>query len=130
MLILNEQEVIYCQVVRPGRGKFGKLSGLAYNNRLFCKIESYPITEYKSAVNRARELFDEEQQQVIFLLVEEANAYTIWRHDQQLVSLKNFNASKDFHPPIDFLELLDKICETSSPAKKRVYEIKIKKLSG
>ncbi len=66
MLILDHQEAIYCQVVRPSQGKFDKLPGLLYDERLFCKIESYPITDYKAAVNRTRQLFDQAHQKIFF----------------------------------------------------------------
>ena len=92
MLILNHQEVIYCNVVRPNLGKFNKLSGLEYSNRLFFKIESYQISEYKTAVNRARQIFDEAEQRFIFLVIEEPNGYSIWREDNKLISLKDFES--------------------------------------
>lgn len=92
MLILNHQEVIYCHVVRPNLGKLNKLPGLEYSERLFCQIESYPIAEYKTAVNRARQIFDEAEQRFIFLVVEEPNGYSIWREDSQLISVKDFES--------------------------------------
>lgn len=118
MLILNEQEVIYCQVIRHSLGKFDKLPGLTYNNRFFYKIESYELTDYKSALNRTRELFDQEKQQIIFLLVESANAYTIWRHDQQLIAVKKFNAKETFSHPRILRYLIEQIAVTILKRKK------------
>jgi hypothetical protein len=129
MLILDHQEVIYCQVVRPSQGKFDKLPGLVYDERLFCKIESYPITDYKAAVNRTRQLFDQDHQEIIFLLVEEADTYTIWRQDQQLISLKDFAVKKDFFSPINLLGLLDKIGEINYSTENRVNRPQITKAS-
>ncbi len=97
MLILDEQEVIYCQVVRPSQGKFDKLP-VVYDERLFCKIESYSITDCKAAVNRTRQLFDRDKQEIIFLLGEAADNYTIWRQDKQLICSKDFPVNKDLHP--------------------------------
>lgn len=129
MLILDHQEVIYCQVVRPSQGKFDKLPGLVYNERLFCKIESYPITDYQAAVNRTRQLFDRDKQEIIFLLVEEADNYTIWRQDKQLISLKDFPVNKDFFSPINAIGLLDKIGEINYPTENRVNSLQITKAS-
>jgi len=92
MLILNHQEVIYCQVVRPKLGKFNKLPGLTYHHRLFCQVESYQIGEYKVAVNRARQIFDAAEQRLIFLLVEEPTGYSIWCEDSQLISVQEFES--------------------------------------
>lgn len=116
MLILNEQEVIYCQVVRHSLRKFDQLPGLAYNNRLFYQIESYGLTDYKAAVNRTRELFEQEKQQIIFLLVESANAYTIWRYDQQLIAVKKFNPKETFTHAGIFRYLIEEI---AAPILKR-----------
>jgi hypothetical protein len=129
MLILDHQEVIYCQVVRPSQGKFDKLPGLVYDERLFCKIESYPITDYKAAVNRTRQLFDQDQQKIIFLLVEEMDNYTIWRQDKQLISLKDFPVKKDFFHPINVIGLLDKIGKINYRTENRVNTPQITKAS-
>jgi hypothetical protein len=111
MLILNYQDVIYCQLIRPSLGKFKPLPGLAYHNRLFYQLESYSNTEYTSAVKRARELFDRAEQRLVFLLVEEQDACTIWCEDHQLMTLQEFQAKKE-----DFFEnylknILEDMCQ-------------------
>jgi len=95
MLILNHQDVIYCQLIRPSLGKFKPLPGLAYHHRLFYQLESYSQTEYTSAVKRARELFDRADQRLVFLVVEEPDACTIWCEDHQLMTLEEFEAKKE-----------------------------------
>lgn len=96
MLILNYHDVIYCQLIRPSLGKFKPLPGLVYHNRLFYQLESYATTEYTSAVKRARELFDQADQQLVFLVVEEPDACTIWCEDHRLMTLQQFEAKKKY----------------------------------
>lgn len=96
MLILNYQDVIYCQLIRPSLGKFKPIPGLAYHNRLFYQLESYANTEYTSAVLRARQLFDGAEQRLVFLVVEEPDACTIWCEDRHLMTLQEFEAKKKY----------------------------------
>lgn len=114
MFILDHQEVKYCQVIRPILGKFNKLPGLAYYNRLFYQLESHPKTQYKAAVKRARDFFDEAEQRLLFLVIEEENEYSIWREDSQLISVKDFELQLATKKEIPFKQNSKDIVEQSS----------------
>ena len=131
MLILNHQEVRYCQVIRPILGKFNKLPGLAYHDRLFYKLESHPKTEYKATVKRARDFFDKAEQRLIILVIEEPTCISIWREDNKLISAQKFESylstKEEIYLQKNWKEIVEQNCQET--VTKRIKTVMVTDLS-
>ena len=84
MLILNAEEVRYCQVTRQVKGQIEKLPGIVYQAQLFSKCKSYDKAQKQAAIEWTRKKIIETQEQILFSIVEESQAFSIWRQDSRL----------------------------------------------
>ncbi|GAB4525881.1 MAG: hypothetical protein Tsb0014_05590 [Pleurocapsa sp.] len=81
MLILDSQEVEYCQLVSQAQGNTE--TGLIYNGKTFVKQKTFPREELEIAIKECREnyLDHEERSQIPTLLVKENGTIGIWMHE-------------------------------------------------
>ncbi|MBE9041802.1 mechanosensitive ion channel protein [Oscillatoriales cyanobacterium LEGE 11467] len=84
MLILNSEQVRYCQVTRQVKGQTERLLGIVYQAQLFSKCKSYRKDRKQEAIEWTRKKILETQEQILFSIVEEPQAFTIWRQDSRL----------------------------------------------
>lgn len=105
MLILDSEQVQYCQVVATIKGEQKTESGLIYQNNVFVKVKTYLRQDLQVAIKECREDYlDNEDIEVPILIIKSETEVTLWLED------------KRFKPT----QGQANICSTSSsPAKKK-----------
>jgi hypothetical protein len=89
MLILNNDQVQYCQVVGNAAGKERILAGLIYQGNIFVKVKSYSQEKMDAAIKEFRqEYLDNEEKQIPSLIIKEETEISLWRQDNQFIPLK------------------------------------------
>ncbi len=85
MLLLNYEQVKYCQVIGKIGGQPQKTSGLIYNGRVFLEAKSFSKDELEIAIKECREeyLDHQERSQIPTLLVKGKNSIGIWMEDKR-----------------------------------------------
>jgi MarR-like DNA-binding transcriptional regulator SgrR of sgrS sRNA len=81
MLILDSQEVEYCQLIGQAQGNTE--TGLIYNGKTFVRQKTFPREELEIAIKECREnyLDHEKRSQIPTLLVKENATVGIWMHE-------------------------------------------------
>ena len=81
MLILDSNEIEYCQVIHKSKDKTEK--GLIYSGKIFIIQKSFPKEELETAIKECREeyLDSEERANIPTLLIKEKTAVGIWMED-------------------------------------------------
>jgi hypothetical protein len=85
MLLLNYEQVQYCQVIGNINGQPQTTSGLIYNGRVFLEAKSFSKDELETAIKECREeyLDHKERSQIPTLLVKGKNSIGIWMEDNR-----------------------------------------------
>ena len=84
MLLLKENQVEPCQVVRQKAGKRQTLPGLAYQNKLFRRLKQFPNNENQAAVDLARQVYHKTDGKNLVLVVTEEIIHSVWCEDRAL----------------------------------------------
>ncbi|MGK7937206.1 MAG: DEP domain-containing protein [Xenococcaceae cyanobacterium] len=84
MLILESEQVQYCQVVANIEGQLKTESGLIYQNNVFIKEKTYSKEDLPIAIKECREDYlDNENIEVPLLIIKEENKVTLWLEDNR-----------------------------------------------
>lgn len=85
MLLLNYEQVKYCQVTGKIEGRSKTASGLIYNGKVFIEAKSFSKDELEVAIKECREeyLDHEERSKIPTLLVKGENNIGIWMQDER-----------------------------------------------
>ncbi|MGB3238699.1 MAG: hypothetical protein WBB29_10400 [Geitlerinemataceae cyanobacterium] len=125
MLILTSDRVQYCQAIRSIEGKSETVPSLIYQAQLFDQCRSYPRTRKQEAVRWCRQKFLENNEEILFLIIEEPDGYTIWCQDDRLKYAGNYQ-KLDFVDGVDLKQLVDKMRQSNSfKIKDRRYNFKM-----
>jgi hypothetical protein len=103
MLLLKKDQVQFQDVINPDTEQPTPIIGIFYQNKLFKHLKSFPKDKLKSAQQLTRQLSLDPQ--VVCLVLEEADKYTIWCQDAKLKSYEA-SQSKDRISEIDLQELV------------------------
>lgn len=77
MLLLNTDQVQFCQVSNPEVESDNDFDALIYLNRLFIKGESFSPDQQNQALSRTQELLDSEEE-VWGVLLKEESGFSLW----------------------------------------------------
>ena len=84
MLILDSEEVQYCQVVATVEGQPQIESGLIYQNNVFIKVKTYPREDLQTAIKECREDYlDNKEIEVLTLIIKADKEVTLWLEDNR-----------------------------------------------
>ena len=84
MLILDAEQVQYCQVVGTIEGQSKIESGLIYQNNVFLKAKTYPREDLPIAIKECREDYlDNEEIEVPTLIIKAEQEVTLWIEDKR-----------------------------------------------
>ena len=84
MLILDSEQVQYCQVVATIQGQSKIESGLIYQNNVFIKVKTYLREDLQTAIRECREDYlDNEEIEVSTLIVKTEKEVTLWLEDNR-----------------------------------------------
>ena len=85
MLLLDSEQVQYCQVTGQIDEQQQTVSGLIYNGNIFIKAQSFDIEELQTAIKECREQYldHEERSQIPTLLVKGEKTVDIWMQDNR-----------------------------------------------
>ena len=84
MLILDSDQVQYCQVVATIEGQSKIESGLIYQNNVFLKVKTYSREDLQTAIKECREDYlDNEDIEVPILIIKSAQEITLWLEDSR-----------------------------------------------
>ncbi len=82
MMLLNSQDVEFCQATANIQGQIKNKPGLIYKDSLFTLVQKYGLDELEVAIKEYREDFlDNEEVQAATLMVKEKDVVGIWMHD-------------------------------------------------
>ncbi len=84
MLLLKESQVKFQNVINPSSDESIPVIGVLHENKLFKQLKSFPKDKLESAQKLMRQLSLDPKE--TFLLLEEAEAYSIWCLDPKLKS--------------------------------------------
>jgi hypothetical protein len=85
MLLLKESQVEFQNVINPSSDGSIPVIGVLYEQQLFKQLKSFPKDKLESAQKLMRQLSLDPKES--FLLLEEAEAYSIWCLDSKLRSI-------------------------------------------
>ena len=84
MMLLDSQDVKYCQATANIEGQTKNKPGIIYNDSLFTLVQKYALEELEVAIKEYREDFlDNEEIQAPTLMVKEQEVVGIWMHDDR-----------------------------------------------
>ena len=84
MLILDSEQVKYCQVVAQIEGQKRIESGLVYQDDVFIKVRTYLREELEQAIRECRENYlDNEEIEVPILVIKSEKEVTLWLEDNR-----------------------------------------------
>ena len=84
MLILDSEQVQYCQVVATIEGQSKIESGLIYQNNVFIKVKTYSKEDLQTAIRECREDYlDNEDIEVPTLIIKAEKEVTLWLEDNR-----------------------------------------------
>ena len=84
MLILDSEQVQYCQVIATIEGQSKTESGLIYQNNVFIKVKTYSREDLQTAIRECREDYlDNEEIEVPILIVKAEKEVTLWLEDNR-----------------------------------------------
>ncbi|MEB3337210.1 MAG: hypothetical protein VKJ46_07110 [Leptolyngbyaceae bacterium] len=108
MLILQAEQVKYCEVVPQANPEATPLPGVAYQGKLFLKRSSYSKDQGQEAIKRARSAFLEDKGQVLWLVIEDSSDFTLWSQNDQVQVFEEPASTVD---PISTLNLEDLVAK-------------------
>jgi Domain found in Dishevelled, Egl-10, and Pleckstrin (DEP) len=125
MLILTSDRVQYCQATRSIEGKLEILPSLIYQAQLFDKCRSYPLDRKQEAIRCCRQKFLENKEEILFLIIEEPDGFTIWRQDDSLKYAGSYQKI-DFVASVDLKQLVAKMRQSRHlTIKDRRYNLRV-----
>lgn len=84
MLILDSEQVQYCQAIATIEGKSKIESGLVYQNNVFIKVKTYLKEDLQVAIRECREDYlDNEDIEVPILIIKSDEEVTLWLEDNR-----------------------------------------------
>lgn len=84
MLILDPEQVQYCQAVADIKGEQKTKSGLIYQNNVFVKVKTYLREELQVAIKECREDYlDNEDIEVPILIIKSEKEVSLWLEDKR-----------------------------------------------
>lgn len=84
MFILDAKDVIPCSVIKKAENSAQNQPGLSYRGKLFIQVGSYPLNQFKTAIQQCRQLLEGENP-VTTIIVKTGKNTTVWSHDEQLI---------------------------------------------
>lgn len=83
MLILDSEQVQYCQVTNRAESQSKSIKGLVYRDNIFVKVKSYKKEEIDVAIKECREeyLDCEARAEIPTLIIKDENSVTLWIQD-------------------------------------------------
>ncbi len=84
MLILDSEQVKYCQVIAHIEGQKRIESGLIYQDDVFLKVKSYAREDLEKAIRECRENYlDNDDIEVPILVIKSVKEVTLWLEDNR-----------------------------------------------
>ena len=84
MLIIDSEQVQYCQVVANIEGQSKIESGLIYQNNVFVKVKTYSREDLQTAIRECREDYlDNDKIEVPTLIIKAEKEVTLWIEDNR-----------------------------------------------
>ena len=134
MLILDSEQVQYCQVIATIEGQPKIESGLIYQNNVFIKVKTYSREDLSTAIKECREDYlDNEEIEIPTLIVKAEKEVTLWLEDnrfepQQGQSLNFSSKQKSKSEKVSIHDLAAKMREKGGvEIKARHYHLKLYK---
>jgi hypothetical protein len=84
MQILNSSQVRFCNVVKQGEDSDDSFPGIAYQGKLFAKVDFFSKNDGQAAIKRGREIFLEHKGLRQSLVVEDQTGFAVWCQDPEL----------------------------------------------
>ncbi len=123
MQIVSKDRVKLCPVIDNTSKQF---SGLFYQGKLFQQIAGYKKEQANYAIKRGKEEFLSRKGQVLILVVEAANSFTIWCENNQLKPVIKPKKSRNILEEIKLTKLIKEIRgENGIEIKNRLYNLKM-----
>jgi hypothetical protein len=87
MLILDSEQIQYCQVKNQVESQSKIIKGLIYCNNIFIKVKSYQKAEIDLAIKECREeyLDHEERSQIPTLIIKDEKSIALWIQDNRYI---------------------------------------------
>ena len=99
MLILDSEQVQYCQAVATIKGEQKIESGLIYRNNIFIKVKTYSREELQVAIKECREDYlDNEDIEVPTLIIKSDKDVTLWLEDKRFEPKQGHTATATAKP--------------------------------
>ena len=108
MLVLNVKDVKRCLLRRKTAGKSKIVRGIAYQDRLYVKGESYPPDQGREAINHSREIYLQHKGKIECVVVEGKKGFTLWYRDDHAKVVKK-SKTTDVVSKIDLRKLVTKM---------------------
>jgi len=125
VLILKKEDVNYCSVIRHAEDRVEKLPGLAYQDKLFLKKQSFRRDQTQVAIEQSRQKHIAGQEERSSLLVEDAFGITLWIEDQQVKLAQDSSHNILAISNLDLEELVAKMRTVGGiKIQDRIYHLK------
>ena len=82
MQILNNQQVIYCNLIRINDSQTEHLPGVSYQNKLYIKSKFFDVDRKVQALEHCKQEFLASKGTMSYILVEDATGFTMWVEDK------------------------------------------------
>lgn len=105
MLILEAEQVKYCNVVRKIAEREEIIPGISYQGNLFVKAKSFDKDQLEIAIKQCRELFLDAQTPILALIIKDKTGFSIWSQDNE-IKLADSGSAKNDAKFIDLNELV------------------------
>ncbi len=106
MLVLSTNEIRYCSVVKKTAEQIKTRSGLCYEGKLYLKGESFNKERGQDAIKKARQAFVEHKGQVLYLVIQEPNCFTLYAHDKRIELKEKAYSPQEIVAKIDLKKLV------------------------
>lgn len=84
MLILDADQLDFCRVSYGTGDTLEILPGARYRNKLFRRLEQFPLPQDQDAIQRARQIYIQTKGEYTILVVKGRKDYSIWQEDKTL----------------------------------------------
>jgi Domain found in Dishevelled, Egl-10, and Pleckstrin (DEP) len=126
MLILQAEQVKYCEVVPKTNPEADRLPGVAYQGKLFVKRASYSKNQGQEAIKRTRSAFLEDKGQVLWLVIEDSSGFMLWSQNDQVQVYEEPVSKADLVSTLNLEELASKMRHIGGiKIKDRWYNLKV-----
>jgi hypothetical protein len=109
MQILSSSQVKFCNVLKQGEDRENNFPGIAYQGKLFAKVDSFAKDAGTTAIKRGREVFLQNKGLLQCLVVEDQTGFTVWCQDNDLEIVDNSKSPADRIATIDLEQLVAKM---------------------